>query len=163
MRLEDLQNHLFTSVKSLSQLSGTELLVLVDEVETMLALTQQVRDHLEAAIRYRYRFQDQRIRSQSDQEFGQITFNDGAVTIVSEVATATVWDQKKLSDIAQVILQQGEDPASFMQVTYHIDAQQFDEWPEIIQQAFKPALISKQGEAIYRLLQRDLANNQANA
>ena len=161
MRLQDLQNHLSTSVKNLAQLNGAELLALVDEVESIMALSHEVRAHLEAAIQYRYRFQDQRIRSQSGQESGQVTFNDGTVNIVSEVATATVWDQKKLNDIAQVILQQGEDPASFMQVTYHVDAQQFDEWPEVIQQAFKPALMLQQGEVMYTLLPSDLANNEA--
>ena len=148
MNLEDL---LKLPVSDLAAKSGEELLVLVDNIEAQLEEAQRVRDWLESAIAYKYVYKATSIRSELQQEFGFIYFEDGVVKVTSEIPKAITWDQKKLAAIAETIRNQGEHPEEFMEVQYTVLDARFDEWPEVMQNAFRPALTIEQGTPKYRL------------
>ncbi len=147
----DLQAILKMPMCDLSAKSSEELLRLVDRAESLLEKAQQVRDWLEAAIAHKYVYKATSIRTELEQDFGFVQFEDGRVKVTSEVHKAVTWDQKKLSAIAQTILEQGEQPESFMEVNYKVPDDRFDQWPEVIQNAFRPALSIKPGTPTYQL------------
>ncbi|WP_067521661.1 hypothetical protein [Endozoicomonas ascidiicola] len=147
----DLQAITNIRISDLSAKSGEELLKLVDSAEKQLVETQRARDWLESAIAYKYVYRSTNIRSELGQEFGFIHFEDGAVKVTSEIPKAITWDQKKLAAIAETIRNQGENPEEFMEVQYTVLDARFDEWPEVMQNAFRPALTIEQGTSKYRL------------
>ncbi|WP_419835336.1 hypothetical protein [Endozoicomonas atrinae] len=148
MNLKDL---LKLPVSDLAARSGEELLVLVDNIEAQLEEAQRVRDWLESAIAYKYVYKATSIRSELQQEFGFIHFEDGVVKVTSEIPKAITWDQKKLAAIAETLRNQGAHPEAFMEVQYTVLDARFDEWPEVMQNAFRPALTIEQGTPKYRL------------
>ncbi len=147
----DLRTILDMRISDLSAKSGEELLKLVDSAEAQLVETQKIRDWLESAIAYKYVYKATSIRSELQQEFGFIYFEDGAVKVTSEIPKAITWDQKKLAAIAETIRRQGEDPEEYMEVQYTVLDACFDQWPEVIKDAFRPALSIGQGTSSYRL------------
>ena len=149
--ISELKEILTLSVSDLAAKSGEELLKLVDSAEALLTETQRIRDWLESAIAYKYVYKATSIRSELQQEFGFIYFEDGAVKVTSEIPKAITWDQKKLTAIADTIRNQGENPEEFMEVQYTVLDARFDEWPEVMQNAFRPALTIEHGTPKYRL------------
>ncbi len=147
----DLRTILDMRICDLSAKSGEELLKLVDSAEAQLVETQKIRDWLESAIAYKYVYKATSIRSELQQEFGFIYFEDGAVKVTYEIPKAITWDQKKLADIAETIRRQGEDPEEYMEVQYTVLDACFDQWSEVIKDAFRPALSIEQGTSSYRL------------
>ncbi len=147
----DLRTILDMRISDLSAKSGEELLKLVDSAEAQLVETQKIRDWLESAIAYKYVYKATSIRSELQQEFGFIYFEDGAVKVTSEIPKAITWDQKKLAAIAETIRRQGEDPEEYMEVQYTVLDACFDQWLEVIKDAFRPALSIGQGTSSYRL------------
>lgn len=147
----DLQAVINMPMSDLSAKSGDELLQLVDEVEALLERARVLREWLESAIAYKYVYRATSLRAELHQEFGSVQFEDGQVKVTSEIPKAITWDQKKLNAIAHMIREQGEDPAELMDVQYTIPDARFDEWPEVIQSSFRPALSIKHGRPCYRL------------
>ncbi len=103
----DLRTILDMRISDLSAKSGEELLKLVDSAEAQLVETQKIRDWLESAIAYKYVYKATSIRSELQQEFGFIHFEDGVVKVTSEIPKAITWDQKKLAAIAETLRNQG--------------------------------------------------------
>ncbi|WP_419535651.1 hypothetical protein [Endozoicomonas sp.] len=138
-------------MSDLSAKSGGELLKLVDEVEALMEQSRVLREWLESAIACKYVYKASSLRAELQQEFGFVQFEDGEVKVTSEIPKAITWDQTKLNAIAQTIREQGEDPQSFMEVEYSVLDARFDQWPEVIQNAFRPALTIRHGTPRYRL------------
>ena len=151
----DLQAIMNMPMSDLSAKPGDELLKLVDSLEALLTQTQQVRDWLESAIACKYVYKITSLRSELQHECGLIHFEDGAVKVTSEIPRSITWDQRKLDAIAKTIRGQGEDPQEFMEVQYTVPDTRFDQWPEVIKAAFRPALTVRQGVPNYRLSPND--------
>ena len=147
----DLKAVINMPMSDLSAKSGDELLKLVDEAEALLEQATILREWLESAIACKYVYKATNLRAELQQEFGFVQFEDGQVKVTSEVPKASTWDQKKLSAIARMLREQGEDPESLMDVQYTIPDTRFDEWPEVIQNSFRPALSIRHGRPCYRL------------
>ena len=147
----ELQAIINMPMSELSAKSGEALLVLVDEAEALMEQARVLREWLESAIACKYVYKATSLRGELQQEFGLVQFEDGQVKVTSEVPRAVTWDQKKLNAIARLIREQGEDPEELMEVQYSVSDARFDQWPEVIQNSFRPALTIQQGRPNYRL------------
>lgn len=147
----ELQAIINMPMSELSAKSGEALLALVDEAEALMEQARVLREWLESAIACKYVYKATSLRGELQQEFGLVQFEDGQVKVTSEVPRAVTWDQKKLNAIARLIREQGEDPEELMEVQYSVSDARFDQWPEVIQNSFRPALTIRQGRPNYRL------------
>ncbi|MGI9282435.1 MAG: hypothetical protein ACR2PX_22790 [Endozoicomonas sp.] len=149
IKLDDIQS---MSVADLAACSGEELARLMRDAEKAMNQLSIQKQWLESVVAYKYVYQATQIRSQLEQDFGTVSFEDDGVRVLADLPREVSWDQKKLSAIAECIRTQGEDPAEFLDIQYHVPEERFDYWPETIQRAFEAAFSIKSGSPSYRLV-----------
>ena len=139
-------------VSELAAKSGVELIKLMDEADKQLEKARTLKEWIQSAIAYKYVYRASQVRAHLQQNFGEVEFDGDDVRMVADLPREVIWDQKKLSAIAECIKNQGEDPAEFLDIQYHVPEERFDYWPETIQRAFEAAFTIKAGRLTYRLV-----------
>ena len=81
-----------------------------------------------------------------------VRFADGAVTVVADLPKKIEWDQTKLAALVETIRASGEDPASYIEITFNVSERAYGAWPEAIRSAFTPARTLKTGKQTFRFL-----------
>ena len=139
-------------VSELAAKSGVELIKLVDEADKQLEKARVLREWIKSAIAYKFVYRASQERSHLQQDIVEFDFEGDDVRVIADLPREVIWDQKKLSAIAECIKSQGEDPAEFLDIQYHVPEERFDYWPETIQRAFEAAFTIKAGRPTYRLV-----------
>ena len=139
-------------IADLAAKSGVELVALLNDAQMVIDRMKVYENWIKSAIAYKYVYRASQMRSHLQQDFGEIEFEGDDVRVIADLPREITWDQNKLSAIAECIKAQGEDPAEFLDIQYHVPEERFDYWPETIQRAFEAAFTIKAGSPSYRLV-----------
>ena len=153
IELSDIQT---MKVEELASCSGKELALLLNDVEKAMSQLETQKLWLESVVAYKYVYRASQLRSQLQQDFGTVSFDDEGTRVLVDQPREVNWDQQKLKAIAQRIQEQGEDPSEFLDVEYSVSQEKFDQWSQQLRRSFEPALKIKPGRCTYRLVGGDV-------
>ena len=125
---------------------------MLNDAEQALSQLRVQKEWLESVVAHKYVYRAAQVRSQQQQEYGEVEFDDDGVKVLVDLPRDISWDQGKLRAIAQRIQEQGEDPSEFLDIHYSVSQDKFDQWPQHIRRSFEPALQIKTGRCTYRLV-----------
>ena len=94
-------------------------------------------------------------RNSQGKDFGTVRFDDGEITVISDLPKKPVWDQKQLSTIVQKIQEAGDDPSEYVDTAFKVSESKFKAWPAHIRKTFEPARTLKAGKAIFKLTSKN--------
>jgi hypothetical protein len=139
---------------SVSQIAGLphqslqELDVALNE---LISWVKQSRERLNAALEQRYGEQGRAALVDSGRDFGVSHLSDGPLRVTYELPKRVSWDQKRLSEIAERIVANGERVQDYMDVDLSVSETRFNKWPPTLKEPFSAARTVKPGKASFRL------------
>lgn len=146
--VEDLR-HL--PIGELAALPADQLSLLQEEVEGALQSARRCKEWLESALALRYAERAGELRRDQGKDSGTVRFEDGPVTVVSELPKKVDWDQVKLAALAERISSEGEDPAEYLEVAFKVPERRYAAWPMHIRSVFEGARTVRTGKPSFRL------------
>ena len=135
----------------LSALSASQLARLQEEAIAAVSSAKLTKDLLDGILNRKYGDQAAEFRHLQGKDFGTVRFDDGDVTVISDLPKKPVWDQKQLSSIVQKIQEAGDDPSEYVDTAFKVSESKFKAWPEHIRNTFEPARTLKAGKAAFKL------------
>lgn len=97
------------------------------------------------ALEVRYATRAAEARRACGKDTGTVRLVDGDYTVVADLPKRVDWDQEKLAQIAQNILDSGEDPAEFIDTKLTVSERKYTALPEAWRNGFAPARTVKVG------------------
>ncbi len=138
-------------VGEIATLDPVTLADLQDQANTSLEHAKSIKDLLDGVLIRRYADRADLLRKENGKDFGSVRFDDCNVQVVADLPKRPVWDQKRLSEIAERIRHAGEDPAEYVETTYKVAERKFTAWPQHIREAFDAARTLKAGKPTFKL------------
>ena len=71
--------------------------------------------------------------------------------ITADLPKKVDWDQKQLAAIHERIAASGDNPAEFIETSFHVSETKFNAWNQSLKDAFIPARTVKTGKPDFRL------------
>jgi hypothetical protein len=135
----------------LTSMNSSQLARLQEEAITAVSSAKLTKELLDGILNKKYGDQAAEFRHTQGKDFGTVRFDDGDVTIVSDLPKKPVWDQKQLSAIVQTIHDAGDDPSEYVDTAFKVSENKYKAWPEHIRSTFEPARTLKAGKAVFKL------------
>jgi len=148
VRLEDL---VAMPVGEVALLPAEELAILQEEAAAAFEAARREKEHLDRAIAQRFSEQSTALRRAEGKSTGTVRFDDGAVTVVADLAKKVDWDQAALAEIIERIRESGDDPADYVETTFKVPERRYGAWPPALRQTFEPARTVRTGRQTFRL------------
>lgn len=140
------------SVAEITGLSAQDLMQLQSAVAESLRQARDLKEWIDGAIALKYDAQAKALRAQLGKDTGTIHFDDHGVRVTADIPKKPVWDQKKLSEIAERITANGDDPTEYLDITYKVAERKYTAWPENLREVFAPARTLKTGKPTFQLI-----------
>lgn len=140
------------SVAEITGLSAQDLMQLQSAVADSLRQARDLKEWIDGAIALKYDAQAKALRAQLGKDTGTIHFDDHGVRVTADLPKKPVWDQKKLSEIAERITANGDDPTEYLDITYKVAERKYTAWPENLREVFAPARTLKTGKPTFQLI-----------
>lgn len=140
------------SVAEITGLSAQDLMQLQSAVAESLRQARDLKEWIDGAIALKYDAQAKALRAQLGKDTGTIHFDDQGVRVTADLPKKPVWDQKKLSEIAERITANGDDPTEYLDITYKVAERKYTAWPENLREVFAPARTLKTGKPTFQLI-----------
>ncbi|WP_339751843.1 hypothetical protein [uncultured Marinobacter sp.] len=140
------------SVAEITGLSAQDLMQLQSAVAEFLRQARDLKEWIDGAIALKYDAQAKALRAQLGKDTGTIHFDDQGVRVTADLPKKPVWDQKKLSEIAERITANGDDPTEYLDITYKVAERKYTAWPENLREVFAPARTLKTGKPTFQLI-----------
>ena len=145
-------DHLRTMpIGQIAALDPAQLARLQAEAIEAVSAAKLTKDLLDGVLGHKYSDQAMELRHQKGKDFGTVRFDDGDVTVISDLPKKPVWDQKLLSDIVQKIQEAGDDASEYVETAFKISESKFTAWPKHIRHIFEPARTLKTGKSGFKL------------
>ena len=138
-------------VGQIAALDSSQLARLQVEAIKAVGIAKLTKDLLDGVLNHKYGEQAAEFRHLNGKDFGTVRFDDGDVTVISDLPKKPVWDQKQLSAIVQKIQEAGDDPSEYIDTAFKVSESKFKAWPEHIRRTFEPARTLKAGKAVFKL------------
>jgi hypothetical protein len=116
-RLEDISA---MPAGEITKLPAKHLALLQDDASAALETAKCVKDRLDGAIALRYAEQAAVLRQQQGKDTGTVRFEDGDVTVVTDLPKKVEWDQQQIAALVKRIRDTGEDPADYVEITFKV-------------------------------------------
>ena len=139
-------------VGQIAALPADQLAMLKEAADQQLTQAKTVLDWLDGAIALKYAERAAECRSKAGKDTGTIRFEDGDVTVISDLTKRIDWDQAQLAQIAENIASAGEDPAEFIDTTLKVSERKYTALPESWRKGFEPARTVWTGKPKFRLV-----------
>lgn len=139
------------SVAEMTGLCAQDLMQLHSAAADSLRQAKDLKDWIDGAIALKYDAQSKALRAQLGKDTGTVHFEDGGIRITSDLPKKLVWDQSKLSEIAERIAAGGDDPTEYLDITYKVAERKYSAWPQSMREVFAPARTLKTGKPTFRL------------
>jgi len=136
--------------------SGDALFEIKNSAATQLSKAKTLAAHIDRALDLKYTDRARQLRLAAGKDSGIVHFDDGAVRITADLPKKIDWDQKQLAAIYRRIADSGDNPAEFIETSYHVTETKFNAWNQSLKDAFIPARTVKTGKPDFRLA---LVNN----
>ncbi len=140
------------SVAEITGLSAQDLMQLQSALAESLRQARDLKEWIDGAIALKYDAQAKALRAQLGKDTGTIHFDDQGVRVTADLPKKPVWDQKKLSEIAERITANGDDPTEYLDITYKVAERKYTAWPENLREVFAPARTLKTGKPTFQLI-----------
>ena len=139
-------------VGQIAALPADQLAMLKEAADQQLTQAKTVLDWLDGAIALKYAERAAECRSKAGKDTGTIRFEDGDVTVISDLTKRIDLDQAQLAQIAENIASAGEDPAEFIETTLKVSERKYTALPESWRKGFEPARTVRTGKPKFRLV-----------
>ena len=139
-------------VGQIAALPADQLAMLKEAADQQLTQAKTVLDWLDGAIALKYAERAAECRSKAGKDTGTIRFEDGDVTVISDLTKRIDWDQAQLAQIAENIASAGEDPSEFIDTTLKVSERKYTALPESWRKGFEPARTVRTGKPKFRLV-----------
>ena len=139
-------------VGQIAALPADQLAMLKEAADQQLTQAKTVLDWLDGAIALKYAERAAECRSKAGKDTGTIRFEDGDVTVISDLTKRIDWDQAQLAQIAENIASAGEDPSEFIDTTLKVSERKYTALPESWRKGFEPARMVRTGKPKFRLV-----------
>ena len=140
------------SVAEITGLSAEELAQLQSAAGDLFRRAKDLKDWIDGAIALKYDAQAKALRAQLGKDTGTVHFDDDGVRVTADLPKKPVWDQKKLSEIAERITASGDDPTEYLDITYKVAERKYTAWPEHLREVFAPARTLRTGKPAFQLI-----------
>ncbi len=140
------------SVAEMTGLPAQDLLQLQSAAVDLFRQAKDLKEWIDGAIALKYDAQAKALRVQLGKDTGTVHFDDDGVRITADLPKKPVWDQKKLSEIAERIATSGDDPTEYLDITYKVAERKYTAWPENLREVFAPARTLKTGKPTFQLI-----------
>ncbi|MBF0453677.1 MAG: hypothetical protein HQL72_02530 [Magnetococcales bacterium] len=142
-------------VGEIAALDAAQLARLQTEAIKAVSTAKLTKDLLDGVLNHKYGEQAAEFRHMKGKDFGTVRFDDGDVTVISDLPKKPVWDQKQLSSIVRKIQESGDDPSEYVDTAFKVSESKFNAWPEHIRRTFEPARTLKAGKPIFKLTRNE--------
>jgi len=140
------------SVAEMTGLSAQDLMQLQSAAVDLFRQAKDLKEWIDGAIALKYDAHAKALRSQLGKDTGTVHFDDDGVRVTADLPKKPVWDQKKLSEIAERITASGDDPTEYLDITYKVAERKYTAWPENLREVFAPARTLKTGKPTFQLI-----------
>ena len=140
------------AVTDLALMPAALLAAVQAEIETASDRMKAVTERFALALEVRYAARAADCRQDAGKDTGTIRFEDGAVTVIADLAKRIDWDQAKLAQIAENIALAGDDPTEFIETTLKVSERKYTALPEMWRKGFEPARTVRTGKPKFRLV-----------
>jgi len=140
------------SVADMTGLPAQDLLQLQSAAVDLFRQAKDLKEWIDGAIALKYAAQAKALRAQLGKDTGTVHFDDDGVRVTADLPKKPVWDQKKLSEIAERITASGDDPTEYLDITYKVAERKYTAWPENLREVFVPARTLKTGKPTFQLI-----------
>ena len=135
----------------LAQKSADALFEIKNNAADRLTQARTLAAHIDRALDLKYADRARAFRLSAGKDTGVVHFDDGAVRITADLPKKVDWDQKQLAAIHQRIAASGDNPAEFIETSFHVSETKFNAWNQSLKDAFIPARTVKTGKPDFRL------------
>jgi hypothetical protein len=142
-------------VGQIASLDSSQLARLQADAIKQIGSAKLTKDLLDGVLNHKYGDRAAEFRNSQGKDFGTVRFDDGEITVISDLPKKPVWDQKQLSTIVQKIQEAGDDPSEYVDTAFKVSESKFKAWPAHIRKTFEPARTLKAGKAIFKLTSKN--------
>ena len=142
-------------IGQIAALDSSQLARLQTEAVEAARVTKLTKDLLDGVLNHKYGERAAGCRHLQGKDFGIIRFDDGNVTVISDLPKKPVWDQKQLSSIVEKIREAGDNPSEYVETDFKVSESKYNAWPEHIRRTFEPARTLKAGKAVFKLTSKN--------
>ena len=139
-------------IGDIATLPSDVLAALQEDADAALKSAKSMKDWLDGAIAQKFGDRAREARAAIAKDTGIVRFTDGAITIVVDLPKKVDWDQRQLEALVERIRSGGENPADYVEISFHVSERNYGAWPEAIRRAFEPARTVRTGKPTFRLL-----------
>jgi hypothetical protein len=149
-----------TPVGEIATLDSAMLFELRMQVSEFLNAAKAVNEQIEKALELKYAEHAQKLRLAAGKDTGVTHFDDGRVRVTADLPKRVEWDQTKLSDIVQRIVDAGDDPSQYVEINFRVSETKYNAWPQVLRDQFAAARTLKTGKPSFRLALLDAGGAQ---
>jgi len=142
-------------VGQIAALNSSQLARLQADAIKQIGSAKLTKDLLDGVLNHKYGDKAAEFRHSQGKDFGSVRFDDGDITVISDLPKKPVWDQKQLSAIVLKIQEAGDDPSEYVDTAFKVSESKFKAWPAHIRKTFEPARTLKAGKAVFKLTSKN--------
>ena len=138
-------------IGAVAALPPGQLMLLLEDAETAIEAARTARAWLEGALVLKYGERTAAALAAAGKDGGAIRFNDDDITVVVETPKKVDWDQSRLASLVSLMVESGDCPAEYVEISYRVPERKYAAWPNRIREAFALARSVRIGKPSFRL------------
>lgn len=146
-------------IGELAELPAAELAEMQKEVETLIALADNVRKWLNGALQLKYRDRFDARRREQGRTFGEIRLQEDGVEITENRPLVLEWQKDKLKEYAKRIADNGGNPEDYMDIDYTISEKKYCSLSDEARKSLNTAGNIRPGCAVITLAKKETADD----
>lgn len=127
------------------------------QVEQLQTFAKVVREFADQACELRYAEIARQRRLAEGRDFGAVRIDDHGETVICDQRKIIDWDQAQLAALASKIVDAGDDPAQYMDVSFKVPESKYSAWPQVLREQFEGARTVRPGKVSFKLVSVDTA------
>lgn len=146
-------------IGELAELPAAELAEMQKEVETLIALADNVRKWLNGALMLKYSTQINEKRTKTNRSYGKISFPDNGYIVTEDRPMLLEWQKDKLKEYAARIAANDGNPEDYMDIRYTISEKKYCSLSDEARKSLNAAGTIRPGRAVITLAKKEMADD----
>lgn len=142
-------------IGELAELPAAKLAEMQKEVETLIALADNVRKWLNGALILKYSTQINEKRMKTNRPYGEIRFSDNEYIVTEDRPMLLEWQKDKLKEYAKRIAANGGNPEDYMDINFTISEKKYASLSSEVRKSLNAAGNIRPGCAVITLTQKE--------
>lgn len=138
-------------IGAVAALPPGQLMLLLEDAEAAIEAARTAKAWLEGALGLKYGARTAAALAAAGKDSGTIRFDDDDITVVVDTPKKVEWDQGKLAALVSLMVESGDCPTEYVDITYRVPERKYAAWPHRIREAFAPARLVRTGKPSFRL------------